>query len=170
MEIDINIKEKIITGIITDTKEEIVDEESEVSNNVFFALDPFNRVIVGELLTEKNIKLLNKYNVNALTLSLNTLDEEKFKYLSGFPNFEIIKQNPRIFTKEVVFSLFSHISGLDKTALVLIIIGAINWGLIGFFKFDLVAAIFGQMSALSRIIYALVGLSGLWGVKLLFED
>lgn len=59
---------------------------------------------------------------------------------------------------------------IDKIALVLIIIGAINWGLIGFFKFDLVSAIFGQMSALSRIIYALVGISGLWGIKLLFED
>lgn len=59
---------------------------------------------------------------------------------------------------------------IDKIALVLIIIGAINWGLIGFFKFDLVAAIFGQMSVISRIVYALVGLSGLWGIKLLFED
>ena len=59
---------------------------------------------------------------------------------------------------------------IDKIALVLIIIGAINWGLIGFFKFDLVAEIFGQMSVISRIVYALVGLSGLWGIKLLFED
>lgn len=59
---------------------------------------------------------------------------------------------------------------IDKIALVLIIIGAINWGLIGFFKFDLVAAIFGEMSALSRIIYALVGVSGLWGIKLLFDN
>ena len=59
---------------------------------------------------------------------------------------------------------------IDKIALILIIIGAINWGLIGFFKFDLVAAIFGQMSVLSRIIYALVGISGIWGIKLLFED
>ena len=59
---------------------------------------------------------------------------------------------------------------IDKIALVLIIIGAINWGLIGLFKFDLVAAIFGQMSAFSRIVYALVGISGLWGIKLLFED
>ena len=56
---------------------------------------------------------------------------------------------------------------IDKIALVLIIIGAINWGLIGFFKFDLVATIFGEMSVLSRIIYALVGISGLWGIKLL---
>ena len=59
---------------------------------------------------------------------------------------------------------------LDKIALVLIIIGAINWGLIGFFKFDLVATIFGEMSTLSRIVYALVGISGLWGIKLLFDD
>ena len=59
---------------------------------------------------------------------------------------------------------------VDKIALVLIIIGAINWGLIGFFGFNLVSTIFGEMSALSRIIYALVGLSGLWGIKLLFED
>ena len=56
---------------------------------------------------------------------------------------------------------------IDKIELVLIIIGAINWGLIGFFKFDLVATIFGEMSVLSRIIYALVGISGLWGIKLL---
>jgi hypothetical protein len=59
---------------------------------------------------------------------------------------------------------------IDKIALVLIIIGAINWGLIGFFKFDLVATLFGEMSVLSRIVYALVGISGLWGIKLLFDD
>lgn len=59
---------------------------------------------------------------------------------------------------------------IDKIALVLIIIGAINWGLIGLFKFDLVAAIFGNMTLLSRIVYSLVGVSGLWGIKLLFDD
>ena len=59
---------------------------------------------------------------------------------------------------------------IDKTALVLIIIGAINWGLIGFFKFDLVATLFGTMSAISRIVYSLVGISGLWGIKLLFDN
>lgn len=59
---------------------------------------------------------------------------------------------------------------IDKIALVLIIIGAINWGLIGFFEFDLVATLFGEMSVLSRIVYSLVGLSGLWGIKLLFDD
>ena len=51
---------------------------------------------------------------------------------------------------------------LNATALTIAIIGAINWGLIGFFRFDLVAWIFGDMSWISRIIYALVGLSGLY--------
>lgn len=59
---------------------------------------------------------------------------------------------------------------IDKIALVLIIIGAINWGLIGILEFNLVAAIFGEMSVISRIIYSLVGISGLWGIKLLFDD
>lgn len=52
------------------------------------------------MLNEKNIKILNKYNVNALTLSLNTLDEEKFKYLSKFDNFELIKENLQRVIKE----------------------------------------------------------------------
>ncbi len=51
---------------------------------------------------------------------------------------------------------------LDYTALTIAIIGAVNWGLIGIFKFDLVAFIFGNMSWLSRIIYALVGICGLF--------
>lgn len=55
--------------------------------------------------------------------------------------------------------------GLDYTLLTLVIIGAINWGLIGFFQFDLVAFVFGNMSWLSRIIYALVGLSGLYMIS-----
>lgn len=59
---------------------------------------------------------------------------------------------------------------VDKIALVLIIIGAINWGLVGIFNFNLVDSIFGTMSIISRIIYALVGISGLWGIKLLFDD
>ncbi|WP_018921812.1 DUF378 domain-containing protein [Salsuginibacillus kocurii] len=61
-------------------------------------------------------------------------------------------------------------NGLQRTSLVLIIIGAINWGLIGFFGFDLVAALFGgQTAALSRVIYALVGLAGLYAITLLFK-
>ena len=55
-----------------------------------------------------------------------------------------------------------HNKVLDCIALTLTIIGAVNWGLIGFFSFDLVAFIFGNMSWISRIFYALVGLSGLY--------
>ena len=51
---------------------------------------------------------------------------------------------------------------LDYTALALTIIGAVNWGLIGFFRFDLVAFLFGNMTVLSRIVYALVCLCGLY--------
>lgn len=51
---------------------------------------------------------------------------------------------------------------LDCIALTITIIGAVNWGLIGFFDFNLVAFLFGSMSWLSRIIYALVGLCGLY--------
>lgn len=51
---------------------------------------------------------------------------------------------------------------LDWIALVLVIVGGLNWGLVGFLKFDLVAAIFGDMSALSRVVYALVGLSAVY--------
>lgn len=51
---------------------------------------------------------------------------------------------------------------VDWVALVLVIVGGLNWGLVGFFNFDLVAAIFGDMSTLSRIVYDLVGLSALW--------
>lgn len=58
---------------------------------------------------------------------------------------------------------------IDTIALILIIISAINWGLIGIFNFNLVDTLFGTMSVLSRIIYTLVGISGLWGIKLLFD-
>lgn len=61
-------------------------------------------------------------------------------------------------------------SGLQRVALLFSIIGAINWGLIGFFQFDLVAAIFGgQTSLLSRIIYGIVGIAGLINLGLLFK-
>ncbi len=65
----------------------------------------------------------------------------------------------------------TKMTGWDKFILCLIIIGAINWGLIGFFRFDLVASIFGgQLAAVSRIVFALVGLAGLWAISLLFRS
>lgn len=54
---------------------------------------------------------------------------------------------------------------LDYLALTLVIIGGINWGLIGFFQFDLVAFLFGSLSWLSRIIYAVVGIAGLYMIS-----
>jgi len=59
---------------------------------------------------------------------------------------------------------------MDKTALLLVIVGALNWLLVGLFQFDLVASIFGgQQSFLSRIIYVLVRISGIWCSKMLFS-
>lgn len=56
--------------------------------------------------------------------------------------------------------------GLDYTALTLVIIGAVNWGLIGLFRLDLVSLLFGNMTWLSRVIYTLVGISGLYLLSL----
>jgi len=59
---------------------------------------------------------------------------------------------------------------MDTLALILSIIGSLNWGLIGIFQFDLVAWLFGgQGSIVSRIIYTLVGLAGVWCISLLFR-
>lgn len=59
---------------------------------------------------------------------------------------------------------------MDRLSLILVIIGAINWGLIALFNFNLVATIFGDYTVLSRIIYGLVGLAGLFSITLLFRD
>ena len=59
---------------------------------------------------------------------------------------------------------------MDIVSLILVIVGAVNWGLVGFAKFDLVAWIFGgQTASFSRVVYALVGLAGLWCITLLFR-
>ena len=58
---------------------------------------------------------------------------------------------------------------MNNTALIITIIGSVNWLLVGLFKFDLVASIFGgQTAIISRIIYVIVGLAGLWCITLLF--
>ena len=60
---------------------------------------------------------------------------------------------------------------LDRIALILSIIGGINWGLIGLFQFDLIAWIFGGQDAIvSRVIYVIVGLCALWCISLLFRE
>jgi uncharacterized membrane protein YuzA (DUF378 family) len=60
---------------------------------------------------------------------------------------------------------------MNVIALILVIIGAINWGSIGLFGLDLVALIFGgQLSLMSRIIFTIVGLAGLWSISFFFKD
>lgn len=54
---------------------------------------------------------------------------------------------------------------IDNIALTFVIIGALNWGLIGFFRFDLIAFLFGNMSWISRVIYALAGISGVYMIS-----
>jgi uncharacterized membrane protein YuzA (DUF378 family) len=63
------------------------------------------------------------------------------------------------------------LQGMDRLALLLVIIGALNWLLVGLFQFDLVASIFGGQDALlSRLVYTLVGVAGIWSISLLFRD
>lgn len=60
---------------------------------------------------------------------------------------------------------------IDRIALILVIVGTLNWGSVGFFAFDCVAWLLGgQLAAVSRVIYALVGLAGLWCITLLFRE
>lgn len=60
---------------------------------------------------------------------------------------------------------------LDNLCLLLVIVGALNWGSIGLFGLDLVGFLFGgQFSVISRIIFSLVGLAGLWSITLLFKE
>ncbi len=59
---------------------------------------------------------------------------------------------------------------MDRVALVLVILGAVNWLVIGLFNVDLIATIFGgQEVVFSRIVYSLIGLAGLWCISLLFK-
>lgn len=65
----------------------------------------------------------------------------------------------------------NNTTALDKTALILVIIGALNWGLVGLFQYDLIAAIFGGSAAMiSRVIYTIVGLAGIYALIPLFRD
>ncbi len=59
---------------------------------------------------------------------------------------------------------------LDRVALVLVIIGALNWLSVGLFRYDLVASIFGTASLLTRTIFTIVGIAGLYSISLLFRD
>jgi len=63
---------------------------------------------------------------------------------------------------ETKYINMKNLSTLDWIALILVIVGGLNWGLVGLFNFDLVATIFGDMSVLSRIVYSLVGVSAIY--------
>jgi len=59
---------------------------------------------------------------------------------------------------------------LDTIALILVVIGGINWGLIGFFQFNLVGSLFGNVSMLTRIIYSLVGVASIYSIKFFAKE
>lgn len=68
-------------------------------------------------------------------------------------------------------SLQKGVDLMDRLSLALVIIGAINWGLVGLFQFDLIAFLFGGQAALiSRVLYTIVGAAGLWSISLLFTS
>ena len=59
---------------------------------------------------------------------------------------------------------------LNRIALLLVIVGSLNWGSIGFFKFDFISYLFGQLTLTSRIIFSLVGICGIYSIKFLLEN
>ena len=82
-----------------------------------------------------------------------------------YGSFCIIFKILNILLKKELIELF------DKICLILSIIGSLNWGLVGLFQFDLVAWAFGGMdSIISRIIYTVIALAGIWCISLLFRD
>ena len=66
--------------------------------------------------------------------------------------------------KTTTATMAKRFNAIDWLSMVLLIVGGLNWGLVGLFDFDLVAALFGEMSGLSRIVYGLVGLSALYAI------
>lgn len=85
-------------------------------------------------------------------------------------SIKLKKNNILILNENILIFWEVYMKIIDKIALVLVIIGAIVWGIIGIFNFNIVDALFGEGSIISRIIYTLVGISGLWAIKLLFDD
>jgi len=73
--------------------------------------------------------------------------------------------------KEVINNMmYKELKALDLTAVILLIIGGLNWGLVGIAEFDLVATIFGYLSVISKIVYTLVGISALYVIFILFRQ
>ena len=112
---------------------------------------------------KENIELGNAKDISEAIKLVGISRSTYYKYKDDvFPMGQDMQSK-----KVTLIVLMTHKSGtlskvLDCIALTVAIIGAVNWGLIGFFDFNLVAAIFGSMSWISRIIYALVGICGLY--------
>ena len=70
--------------------------------------------------------------------------------------------NGRTFFAFIQEEIMRHLNALDWIAMIILVIGGLNLGLMGFFGFDLIAAVFGTMSFLTRVIYAVIGLSAIY--------
>jgi len=95
------------------------------------------------------------------------LDVTKFSFIN-----ELMPKNQNIYKerkKTKTGDMYMEKNPLDLVALILLIIGGLNWGLVGLFDFDLVAAIFGAGSLLAKIIYIIVGLAGLYTIYYLVK-
>ena len=96
------------------------------------------------------------------------------KFTNGY--LRIDKSAPRCGRKEAAAEEFRPFEGdefhmLDRLSLILVVIGAINWGSVGIFRFDFIAWLFGgQEATISRVVYTLVALAGIWCVSLLFRS
>ncbi len=101
------------------------------------------------------------YFVKKLHNIFNHFAKTKTKMSDRYP-YSILTFQKVTFYKEDIMNT----KGLDYTILTIVIIGAINWGLIGFFRLNLITLLFGEMTIISRVIYAVVGLCGLYLVSL----
>ena len=115
------------------------------------------------------LKNLNIYNISNLRpyLSIIYVFREDLKPKLFFRVY--FTKNSLILKEENRRWNFMERNWLDVVCLILIIIGAINWGLVGFFNLDLISVIFGNMSMISRIIFAVVGIPGIYSLVLFWK-
>ena len=101
-----------------------------------------------------------------------SLDYKKIQNSMIIVNLNFCRIRPQIRQKKRAYCGQKGVKEmLDRIALILVIIGALNWGSIGIFNFDIVGAIFGgQGSIIARIIFTIVGIAGLWAIGLFFKE
>lgn len=88
----------------------------------------------------------------------------KSKYIQLLNEKQVENRKKQPYLKKVHLTKEEIMNWITKTCLLLMVVGGLNWGLVGVFNFDLVAFLFGQMSVLSRIVYTLVGIATVWAV------